>query len=200
MNRIATSRENSIRTPVADGREAGTTASRPGGDNPTPRLFQWKCILVPVDYRESSVTALQCASELAVASGARLIALHVVNLGRASLYDDEGRRITAGERRQLAQRELVRWLKAASLPKQIKVGPLIRFGEPVDEVIIATAHRWKADLIVTSGHARHFWQRLFDVKTTSRVVRYAPCDVYYACHNAKLPRPQKPQHKPAAVK
>lgn len=160
---------------------------------PNSRVFQWKCILVPVDYRESSATALQCATELAVASGARLIALHVVNLGRASLYDEEGRRITAGERRQLAQRELVRWLKAAALPKQVKIEPLVRLGEPVDEVIIATAHRWKVDLIVMSGHARHFWQRLFDVKTTSRVVRYSPCDVYYACHNAKLPRPQKPK-------
>lgn len=200
MNLIATSREDSVRTTVDGGREEDNPNSRPVRASPTARLFQWKSILVPVDYRESSATALQCATELAVASGARLIALHVVNLGRASLYDGEGKRITAGERRQLAQRELVRWLKAAALPKRMKVEPLIRLGEPVDEVIIATAHRWKVDLIVMSGHARHFWQRLFDVKTTSRVVRYSPCDVYYACHNAKLPRPQKPQRKPANVK
>lgn len=153
-----------------------------------PRLFRWKSILVPVDYRESSATALQCAAELAATSGAKVIVLHILAGGRELLYNEQGMRISAGESRQLAQRKLTTWLKTIALPAKVKMEPLTRWGEPVDEVIIATAHRWNIDLIVMSGHARHFWQRLFDVKTTSRVVRYAPCDVYYACHNARLPR------------
>lgn len=107
--------------------------------------------------------------------------------------------VNVGERRPLAQRELVRWLKTASLARPVQVESFIRSGEPVDEVIIATAHRSKAGLIVMSGHACHFWQWLFEVKTTSRVVRYAPCDVFCACHNAKLPRCQTPQLESAAA-
>jgi len=153
------------------------------------RLFQWKKILIPVDYRESAVTALQCAAELAVASGAKLVVLHIFNPGRASLYDREGRRISGGESRQHAHQHLIEWIASVSLPPGIMIQPLIHIGEPLDEVIIATASDCKADLIVMAGHARHFWQRILDVKTTSRVVRYSPCDVYYVCHNARLPRP-----------
>ena len=200
MNRIARLKVDPSRTAVAEAAAGESRGLLPAGAGAPVRLFQWKSILVPVDYRESSGTALQCAAELAAASGARLIVVHVLNLGRASLYDDEGRRISVGERRQHAHLELVRWIKAASLPGDVQTEPLIRWGEPVDEVIIATAYRWKVDLIVMAGHARHFWQRLFDVKTASRVVRYSPCDVYYACHNAKRPRPARASHRTTKLK
>jgi nucleotide-binding universal stress UspA family protein len=177
-----------IETETAPSRVAPTSKKRGTQPQLLSRLFQWKSILVPVDYRESSATALQCAAELAAMSGAKLTVLNIVSGGRESLYNEQGVRITAAESRQLAQKKLTTWLKTIALPAKVKSEPLVRWGQPVDEVIIATAHRWNIDLIVMSGHARHFWQRLFDVKTTSRVVRYAPCDVYYACHNARLPR------------
>jgi nucleotide-binding universal stress UspA family protein len=200
MNRIAKLKVAPSRTGVADGLTGETKGLLPAGAGAPARLFQWKFILVPVDYRESSGTALHCAAELAATSGAKLIVLHVLNLGRGMLYDGEGRRITLGERRQLAHRELAQWVKAARLSKDVQAEPLIRWGERVDEMIIATAQRWKVDLIVMAGHARPFWERLFDVKTTSRVVRYSPCDVYYVCHNAKLPRPAKASRRTAKVK
>lgn len=184
-------RSTEIEMDTAQSRVAPTSKKLGTQPGLRSRLFQWKSILVPVDYRESSATALHCAAELAATSGAKLIALHILTGGRELLYNEQGMRITAAESRQLAQKKLTTWLKAIALPAKVKTEPLIRWGEPVDEVIIATAHRWNIDLIVMSGHARHFWQRLFDVKTTSRVVRYAPCDVYYACHNPRLPRPSK---------
>lgn len=176
---------------------AGLAAGIPSGQSPVVlgssaavNPFAWQSILVPTDFTDSSQTAIRCAVWMAQLSGAKIIVLHVVKISRASRFDSRGSRISDGEQTQLVHQKLAAWIRQF-VPDAVKAEPLVRWGLSIDDVINSTASRWKTDLIVMCGHARPFWQRLFDVKTASRVVRYAPCDVHYVCFHEKVSRPAR---------
>lgn len=56
-----------------------------------------------------------------------------------------------------------------------------------DEILIDTARRWQADLIVIGSHGRGFWERMLIGSITDALVHHAPCSVLVV----KKPGPEK---------
>ena len=53
---------------------------------------------------------------------------------------------------------------------------VVELGRPA-EVIIETANKWKADLIVVGSHGRSFWGRIALGSVSDAVTHHAPCSV-----------------------
>jgi nucleotide-binding universal stress UspA family protein len=73
-----------------------------------------------------------------------------------------------------AEGELAAFIRA-EVP-QAPVTPLVRTGDPADE-IVAAAREWGADLIVVGTHGRRGIGRMFLGSVAETVLRHAPCAV-----------------------
>src|SRR5262245_51492269 len=111
-------------------------------------LSRFGHILVPVDFTEKNLPALDIAFELAVANHARVTLLHVVetmdiesDAELEQFYDRLEARADA-ELERLSQR-----FQGAKLAVDRKV----RFGKRLNEIVRDSVDR-QADLIVTSSH------------------------------------------------
>ncbi len=135
--------------------------------------FPFKKILVPVDFDESSLDALEIAAKLAQQSNATVCVLHVVPVDmevtgmpqyvdlikRQESLDSE--RLTATAKQQLAA---VKW--------EI----IDEMGRPAD-VVAETATKLGVDLIVMVTHGRRGLARLIEGSIAEEVLRKAPCPV-----------------------
>ncbi len=140
----------------------------------------WKRILVPLDFSDSSVEALHYAIPLAHQSGGKLLLLHVVQLPILPTPA-----VTGGALGQVkeAHKALTEHAKA-QLDKLVKESgtagvvthKIVTVGLASDEIIKA-AKRLKSDLVVMSIHARGGLQRLLSSRTAEHVVRQATCPV-----------------------
>ena len=137
--------------------------------------LQFKTILYPADFSESSRQAFDMASSVAATCGARIIALHVgspplmVTDGVMAApvpvveeYDREGLEV------QL--REFVRPPGAVALEYRVV------FGNPAEQVL-ANAEACRADLIVMGTHGRSGLGRLLMGSVAEQVLRKAKCPV-----------------------
>ncbi|HEX9960021.1 MAG TPA: universal stress protein [Pyrinomonadaceae bacterium] len=59
---------------------------------------------------------------------------------------------------------------------QIDLTTQISLGAP-DEILIAAAKQWQADLIIIGSHGRGFWGRMLLGSITDSLVHHAPCSV-----------------------
>lgn len=132
-----------------------------------------RCILVPVDFSESSLTALQHALSLAQQHKAQLILLHVTEPFRTDMLMDTTQSQRAA--RTVAHERLA---KLADAVKKIwpRTGRELRAGHPVT-TIVALAKRANAGLIVMGTYGRSGLKRAFIGSVAERVVRLAPCSV-----------------------
>ena len=129
-------------------------------------------IVVPVDFSEQSVTAIQTALELATSPGNVhviyvVVPLTTVTVGEVWAAEDVDSRISA------AQEFLTKFLREHAITG---VTTEIREGDPglqIAEYVTAT----QADLVVIPSHGRHGVQRLLLGSVTERVLRHVECPI-----------------------
>ena len=134
-------------------------------------------LLCPVDFSESSVSALEFAFSIAQESDARLTILHVLEWPS----EDEltGQQANTPEFRRSVE-EQARGSLDGLVPAEVRVWckpeTKIARGKPYRE-ILETAEQQKSDLIVMGVRGRNAIDLLLFGSTTNHVVRGAPCPV-----------------------
>ena len=121
-------------------------------------------ILSPVELQGPSQGAFQHAAELAKATGAELIALHVIEDRPA---DDQ----TTEKTRQ----ELCAWVPS-DVRERCSIREVVRRGNPAEQ-IVAEARASRADLVVIDVRPRRFLGSVLFSSTTEIVIRNSPSPV-----------------------
>ncbi len=135
--------------------------------------FPFKRILAPVDFDESSLSALELAAQLAKPNDGTVFILHIVpvdmDVSGMPQYVDLIKRQENVDRDQLT-----------AIAKQhladVKWEILDQMGPPA-EVIAEVAATLPADLIVMVTHGRRGLARLVEGSIAEKVLRNAPCPV-----------------------
>ncbi len=157
-------------------------------------------ILVPVDYSEDSLQALQWGASLSAKYGAKLILLHVVPKAVEEVYPSgpewispftppsyyyegmaPGSRPGRTERIVIDLQERGRAQLADFAHKNLK-DPMpmdlqVVAGKPADE-ILRVAREQRVDLIVMGTHGRTGLRHLLLGSVAEEVTRHAPCPVF----------------------
>jgi len=151
-----------------------------------------KRILVPIDFSPDSLHALTYARDLAKRFGAELLILHVVdqtylagapelslaNPGFATFLTEQWR--IACEQTDRLGAELTR--------RRQRCRTMVKRGPPA-QVIVDTARRGGADLIVMATHGRTGLAHMLIGSVAERVVRSAHCAVLTVRRTATRQRP-----------
>jgi universal stress protein A len=148
--------------------------------------MQIKRILVPVDFSQDSLNALNSARDLAQHFGAELLLLHVIapiDLITVSEVFDEQRRAS-----DAALARIGADLHAAGQRFRL----MVKAGVP-SGVIVDTAKRAGADLIVIGTHGRTGLAHMLIGSVAEKVVRTAPCPVLAVRRSVRKTR--KPKRK-----
>ena len=169
-----------------------------------------KRILVPVDFSEFSLKALEGAIELARHFKAELVVVHVLEpVYLAGSGDPFGggydARVVYEELERSARQHLAR-LAAKLATRQIKARTRLAVGT-AHQVIVETARKVRADLIVMSTHGRTGLSHLAMGSVAERVVRTAKCPVMTlraakraARRRTRGARPAPPRPRAAVVR
>lgn len=140
-------------------------------------MIEFKQIICPVDFSESSVRAFAHAAAIARWYDAQLTVLHVVpTFEPIQVRGDLGdpvRVVTPMPREQVLE-EMSRTLDVAAVSP--RATPIAEAGDP-QTTIIDQALSKKADLIVMGTHGRRGFKRLLLGSVTEAILREAPCPV-----------------------
>ncbi len=163
--------------PVEKPGPASVAPSTPGADTPAP-AFRLKKILVPTDFSDCSVKALNYALAFAKHSQAEILLLHVVEPIAYPVYGQEIPADWTAIQTDLldASRD---HLREFSRTKAAEYGPVkqILCENSACDGIIETARTEAVDLIIISTHGRTGLRHALLGSTAERVVRHAPCPV-----------------------
>jgi nucleotide-binding universal stress UspA family protein len=141
-------------------------------------------ILCPIDFSDSSLSALEWAWSLAQESGATVTLLHVIEWPWDEPPAPPFERLPGHEARQLVEfrkaaessaRLQLRSLVPENLRERCSSEPLVRHGKAHREVLAAAEGH--ADLIVMGVHGRNVVDLALFGSTTNQVVRRASCPV-----------------------
>jgi len=134
------------------------------------------CILVPVDFSDSSARALRHASNRATESGGSLIIIYVVpaDYGWLGFGRNELRDLDRSLQRQAAER--LRAFAKENVSKNVPADLEVRIGQPSEE-IVAAARESKCDSIMLSTRGLTGLDRYLIGSVADRVARLAPCPV-----------------------
>lgn len=137
----------------------------------------FKNILVPVDFSPRAQKALAFGAALARQFGARLTALHVVEIPFVGSGVGEMELILPLETnlRGTATEQLAR-LVLEQVTGQVVTDTVVRTGQPWFEIADA-ARQMRADLIVVGTHGYTGLKHVLLGSTAERVVRHASCPV-----------------------
>ena len=147
-------------------------------------LFPVKCIVVPIDFSESSAAAVAAALEL-VSDSAQVHVLHVVL--PSSTFSPEG------EWAPLRQGEVVGTVSRTELADFLDCHHLagttqaIEFGDPASSVA-TYAKKHHADLIVIPSHGYHGIQRMIMGSVAEQIIRHCECAVLVLHRSDSLSR------------
>jgi nucleotide-binding universal stress UspA family protein len=148
-------------------------------------------ILLPTDFSDCANFALPYAANIARATGASLICLHVVEtvvpaVGYTGMSEPLPIGDISGQLEDSAERELPKFAESEAC-SGLKVEELIVHGEAATEIVRVAKER-SVDLIVVSSHGRTGWGRILFGSTAEAVVRHAECPVLVV----KPPAEEKP--------
>ena len=139
-------------------------------ESPAPKQ---KEILVPIDFSESSVTALRCARALAAGGKTQVILLNVVEeAGTFRSLDVVGQQRACHTQRAKRLQELADRELGSQLSARIE----IREGRPSVEIVRLASQR-QVELIVLGRHQHHGLRHWFQGHTASQLSKKAPCPV-----------------------
>jgi nucleotide-binding universal stress UspA family protein len=139
-----------------------------------------KRILVPTDFSNFSLQALENAIEFGKPFKASIVLLHasepIYSATPGTLYAPSGNVIMLmRERRRIARTQLA--ALARDLAKRgVRLRPVFAIGAP-HRVIVETAKKVGADLIVMSTHGRSGISHVVMGSVAEKVVRSSPCPV-----------------------
>ncbi|HVN63298.1 MAG TPA: universal stress protein [Candidatus Binataceae bacterium] len=133
-----------------------------------------KRVLIPTDFSDSSLKALDYAIDFARPREAEVLLIHVVEPIRNTRLMPDVSEILEHHRADAAER--IAKLEKETQRRFRKCRSEIHFGIPYD-VIAEIAGKWKADLIIISTHGHTGFYHLFLGSVAERVVRIAPCPV-----------------------
>ena len=130
-------------------------------------------ILVPIDFSESSVTALRHARALAEGGRTQVTLLNVVEAPGSFRKSD----VVRQQRAFYTQRaERLQELADRELGSQVAARIEVREGKPTVEILRLASQR-RVDLIVVGRHERHGPRRWLRAHTATQVSKKAPCPV-----------------------
>jgi nucleotide-binding universal stress UspA family protein len=156
--------------------------------------MRFKRIVVPVDFSASSLHALEFAADLAKPVDAELVVLFVIEPVLYVVPDDAGAQggalaQLASDQRRSANAELAR-IQRRYARRGLRVRAEVQNGVP-PRVIVETAKRLKANLIVMATHGRSGVSRLLMGSVAERVVRTATCPVLTLHASAAPAKPKR---------
>jgi nucleotide-binding universal stress UspA family protein len=132
-------------------------------------------ILVPVDFSEHSLHALDVAEGLAKSAGGTITLLHVVEPMPATT--EWSYLILAPQRVvKASQKKLENLANERGIDSRLIGRVLVKTGIPWNE-IITTARELNRDLIVIATHGYTGWRHVLLGSTAERVIRHATCPV-----------------------
>jgi len=137
--------------------------------------YSFRTFLVPTDFSEGALAAVEYAIALAAKSGAEIILLHVMEPTVYSLDFALTRPDITAEVRQAAVASLGQLIEDAGA-RGVRAEQALVTGTPFVEIGKAAAER-KANLIVMGTHGRTGLAHAVLGSTAERVVRTAPCPV-----------------------
>ncbi len=154
-----------------------------------------KVIMLPVDGSRDSARAASVAFELTEMTGARLIILHVINMGTVQ----QVARMSNADLEEVLERyrengqKLLESYKAAAAEHGIDPELMLAEGLP-SERIVKIADEEGVEVIVIGGHGATGERSSAVGSTTERVVRRAKCPVLVV----KRVEPRKQKRRPTA--
>jgi nucleotide-binding universal stress UspA family protein len=157
-------------------------------------LFPVKCIVVPIDFSDSSVTAVAAALEL-VSDSAQVHVLHVVL--PSSTFSPEG------EWAPLQKGEIVGTVSRTELADYLARNHLegttqaIEVGDPASTVA-AYAKEHRADLIVIPSHGYHGIKRMIMGSVAEQIIRHSECAVLVLHRSDSLMRSAQDTKSPVS--
>ena len=135
--------------------------------------FPFKRILVPVDFDQNSLKALEIAAKIAQQNDGTVFVLHIVPVD----MDVSGmpQYVDLIKRQENADREKLNSIVAEHIAG-VNVEILDEMGPPA-EVITEVAAKLPVDLIALVTHGRRGLARLVEGSIAEKVLRNAPCPV-----------------------
>jgi universal stress protein A len=144
-------------------------------------------IFVPIDFSGCSFEGLRYAIQFAREFAAKIIVLHVVDLGPAFISDNYGMYDLT------KYQEMARGAAKEQMRKFVR---LAKFGDLEFEAVVTTgsavweicelAENRNVDLIITSTHGRTGFKHVLIGSTAEHVVRHAPCSVLVVPSHPKV--------------
>lgn len=141
-------------------------------------------ILVATDYGESSNAALDYAVALATKLDAKVQLLHVIGVPAYGV-PELGLAVTSTMIDTLVKDNQVVLDKLVAKYTAVKVSPILRTGEPRDQ-IVQTADEIHAELIIMGTHGRRGVSRALLGSVAESVLRHSHCPVL----TIRLPKPR----------
>lgn len=176
--------------PVLAVRTEGRGAEQTGSDRRDPGALDR--ILVPIDFSDYSLNALEYAVVVAQRAKASLTLLHVLEPVSYGL-DFTLPHMTKREQVRDAIKERLSGLVTALTTVQVKADHLLRGGLPGDSILDA-ARSQPADMIIMGTHGRRGLSHAFYGSVAESVLRKAHCPVltvrsprFYPGHRRALP-------------
>jgi nucleotide-binding universal stress UspA family protein len=143
--------------------------------NSTSSGLQLRRILVPIDFRDSTVVALQYAAAFARQYKATITLLHIVEPVGPELRRNIPRERLIEEMSEVGECQ-IRKLVDVIWGEEIATDIVVAGGKPYRQ-IVNEAKETNADMIIMASHGAVGSWGLFRRGTTEKVVRYAPCPV-----------------------
>lgn len=154
-----------------------------------------KRILVPTDFSNGSLQALEYAIDLAQSCKAELIVLFVVEpvyyATPADLYGASANLTMLLEEQQRIGREQLARLGKRLSQRRVRFRTLLETGTP-HQRITGTAAKLKADLIVMATHGRTGLSHVLLGSVAEKVVRTAACPVLTLRGRRAMRRTRRP--------
>jgi nucleotide-binding universal stress UspA family protein len=143
--------------------------------NPSSSGLQLRRILVPLDFRDSMVIALQYAAAFAREYKATITLLHIVEPDGSHVRRNISRERLIEEMSEVGECQ-IRKLVDVIWGEEFVTDIVVAGGKPYQQ-IVNEAKETNADMIIMASHGAARPQRLFRRSTTEKVVRHAPCPV-----------------------
>jgi nucleotide-binding universal stress UspA family protein len=143
--------------------------------NPASSGLQLRRILVPLDFRDSMVIALQHAAAFAREYKATITLLHIVEPDGSQVRREISRERWIEEMSEVGECQ-IRRLVDVIWGDEIVTDIVVAGGKPYQQ-IVNEAKETNADMIIMARHGAVGPWGFFRHNTTAKVVRYAPCPV-----------------------